>query len=318
MADQPHPEAQTLLDLADRLSLPPTYALSVETARKRLETFVADQPVEDVANVETYSIPGPETADSDVTVPVRIYEPEGSPPYPVLVYFHGGGWTVGSLDTHDTVCAALTNRANCLTVSVDYRLAPEHPFPAAVEDCYAAVEWVAAHGAHLNADTDRIAVAGDSAGGNLAAAVTLVARDYGGPEFVHQGLLYPAVASPVVHDFESYEENAEGYLLEAESVRWYYDQYVQHPAHARNEYAAPLLVDDLSGLPPATVVTAGFDPLRDEGIAYAERLDADGVAVEHRHYPELIHAFVSLPATISRGRDELDALGEDLADAFDS
>lgn len=315
MPDEPHPEAQALLEVADQVPAPPTYALSIESARDRLDEFIADQPVEDVANVENYSIPGPEGPET--AIPVRVYEPDVEPPYPVLVYLHGGGWTVGGLDTHDNVCAALTNRADCLTVSVDYRLAPEHPFPAAVEDSYAAVEWVEAHGERINADTDRIAVAGDSAGGNLTAAVTLMARDHDGPEFVHQGLIYPAVASPVVHDFESYEENAEGYFLEAESSMWYYDKYIQSPVHARNEYAAPLLADDLSGLPSATVITAGFDPLRDEGIEYAERLESDGVDVEHLHYEGMIHAFVSLPEMISRGQEAIDALGEELAAAFE-
>ena len=313
MARRPDPEVQALLESADRLPIPPTYALSVESARDRLDRLLTDQPVEAVAGVENFSIPGPESA-----IPIRIYVPDGSPPYPVLVYFHGGGWTAGSLDTHDSVCAALTNRAGCLTVSVDYRLAPEHPFPAAVEDSYAAVEWLAAHGERINADTGRIAVAGDSAGGNLTAAVTIMARDHDGPRFVHQGLLYPAVASPTVHEFESYEENAEGYLLEMASVRWYYDQYFQSPVHARNEYAAPLLADDLSGLPPATVITAGFDPLRDEGIEYAVRLEADGVDVEHRHYERMIHAFVSLPEAISQSQAAIDALGSQLAGAFDT
>jgi len=312
MADELHPEAQALLATAEQLPVPPTYALSVESARDRLEELIADQPVEDVAHTEEFSIPGPET-----DLPVRVYEPDADPPYPVLVYLHGGGWTVGDIDTHDNVCAALTNRADCLTVSVDYRLAPEDPFPAAVEDSYAVVEWVAEHGDRLNADTDRLAVAGDSAGGNLTAAVTLMARDHGGPEIAYQGLIYPAVASPEIHEFDSYEENAEGYLLETASAEWYYDQYVQSPVHARNEYLAPLLAEDLSGLPPATVITAGFDPIRDEGIEYAERLADAGVAVEHRHYEGMIHAFVSLPAVLSRGADALDELGADLAAAFE-
>jgi acetyl esterase len=316
MAEEPDPQVQQLLQFAGDIPIPPTYALSVESARDRLETFTADQPVEDVANTETYSIPGPATAPDEHSIPVRTYVPDATPPYPVLVYFHGGGWTVGGLDTHDNVCAALTNRANCLTVSVDYRLAPEHPFPAAVEDCFAAVEWVEAHADRINGDPDRIAIAGDSAGGNLAAAVTLMARDHGGPDLAYQGLIYPVVASPAIHDFESYEENAEGYFLETRSTHWYYDKYMQSPVHARNEYGIPLLADDLSGLPPATVITAGFDPLRDEGIEYAERLAADGVDVDHRHYEQMIHAFVSLPAMISQGEEALDALAEDLVDAF--
>lgn len=320
MVDEPHPEAQALLDSAQQLPIPQTYALSVTSARDRLDRLFGEQPVESVANVENYSIPGPDPGpiSPDREIPIRVYEPDTTPPYPALVYFHGGGWTAGSLDAYDNVCAALTNRADCLTISVDYRLAPEHPFPAAVEDCYAAVSWLAEHGDRASVDVDRIAIAGDSAGGNLSAAVTLMIRDHGGPALVHQGLVYPVVSSPVVHDFDSYEENAEGYLLETASVEWYADRYLQSPVHARNEYAAPLLADDLSGLPPATIVTAGFDPLRDEGIAYADRLAADDVAVEHLHYEDMIHTFFSLPAIMTRGQEAIDAVANELAIAFDT
>ena len=314
MADRPDPAAQAVIEESEAVPVPPSNGLSPASARDRLEDIMGDLPAEDVANTEEYSIDGPAT--SDRPVPLRVYEPDAEPPYPMLVFYHGGGFMVGSLDTHDNICAALTNRADCLTVSVDYRLAPEHPFPAGLEDAYRAVEWAEQFGEKLNGDPDRIAVAGDSAGGNLAAAVSLLARDQGGPDLVHQGLIYPGTASPVVHDIPSHEENAEGYFLETETVEFYYENYVQSPAHVRNAYASPLLAGDYSGLPPATVITAGFDPIRDEGVRYAEALAADGVDTEHLHYEDMIHAFVSLPDAIPQGKDALDRLGAELADAF--
>ncbi|WP_435077463.1 alpha/beta hydrolase [Halococcus sp. AFM35] len=310
--DQPDPQVQQLLETIERQRTPPTHGMSVATARDRLDRLFTTPDPEPVGDIENFAIEGP-----DRPLPVRVYAPEtGTEPYGVFVTFHGGGWVVGSLDTHDPVCRALANAAECLVVSVDYRLAPEHPFPAAVEDCYAAVEWAAAYADELGGDPERIAVGGDSAGGNLAAAVTLAARDRDGPELRHQSLVYPSVNSPTVKQFDSYEENAEGYLLELESAEWYYERYLQHPTDARNEYAAPLLARDLSTLPPATVITAGFDPLRDEGFAYADRLDAAGVAVTHEHFEGMIHGFLNLVDTIDRSRDAIAVLAADLEAAF--
>jgi acetyl esterase len=313
MAQSPSDAAQSLIAEAEAGVQPPVDGLSVESARQRLSDLFAPQPTEPVASVENFSVPGPES-----DVPVRVYEPDADGPYPIVLYFHGGGWVVGDLDTHDTVCAALTNRANCLTISVDYRLAPEHPFPAGLEDCYSALEWVSEYGHRMNGDPDRLAVAGDSAGGNLAAAVSLLARDRDGPDIAHQALVYPAVASPVVHHFDSYDENGEGYLLELAGSRWYMDKYVDSPIHFRNEYFAPLLADDLSDLPPATVVTAGFDLHRDEGIAYADRLDAAGVDVSHTNYEEMIHTFVNLPEFFPESKAALEEIATRLTASFDA
>ena len=314
MADQPHPTAQAVIDLAADAPVPPTSGLSVESARDRLDRLFATQTAESVATVEDYSITGPDSRDGPL--PVRVYEPEAESPYPVLCYFHGGGFVVGGLDTHDTVCAALTNRADCLTISVDYRLAPEHPFPAGLEDCYAALEWAARFAPAVNGDPDRLAIAGDSAGGSLAAGLALLARDLEGPALCYQGLIYPGTAPPPLFEFDSYVENAAGYLLEMDSVEWYYDRYLQSDVHRRNEYAWPLLADDLSDLPPATVLTAGFDPIRDEGIAYAEALADDGVDVTHRHYDDMIHGFLNLTDAIPASETALDELGTDLQAAF--
>jgi acetyl esterase len=314
MADEPHPSAQTLIDMAGTIPVPPSDGLSPESARDRLDGLVEDLPVEDVAEIHDYDIPGPDRTDR--TIPVRLYEPDAQPPYPMLVYFHGGGFTVGSLDSHENICAALTNRADCLTISVDYRLAPEHPFPAAIDDAYAALQWVDEFADQLNGDRERIAVAGDSAGGTISAASALLVRDQGGPDLVHQGLIYPGTAAHGIHEFDSYEENAEGYFLEMDTIEWYYDNYLPSPAQARNAYAAPLLANDLSELPPATVITAGFDPIRDEGIAYADRLEEADVEVSHVHYEDMIHAFVSLYEMIPRGEEALDELGDELSAAF--
>ncbi|MFB6083828.1 MAG: alpha/beta hydrolase [Halorientalis sp.] len=313
MADQPHPQVQAVLQMIDDQPVPPTYAVSVEEARDQLEAMAAMRgDGEDVATVENFEIQGPGGA-----LPVRLYQPDGDGPHPVLVYFHGGGFVIGSLETHDALCRSVVNAADCAVLSVDYRLAPENPFPAAVEDAYAAVEWVAEHGDHVDADTDRIAVGGDSAGANLSAATTLAVQDRDGPDLAHQVLIYPVVSSPVVgEEFDSYEENAEGYFLERDSMEWFHEKYVQDEIHLRNEYFAPLLADDLSGVPPATIVTAGFDPLRDEGIAYADRLESEGVDVTHAHYEDMIHGFATMIGVVDAAEDAVATIAADLDDAF--
>lgn len=314
MSTELDPQARALLDEFSAEGLPPTYALSVEEARDRLvRLFAPDEgdELEPVGDVRELSIAGP-----DGSIPLRVYRPDGEPPFPTLVYFHGGGWVLGTLDTHDSVCRTLTNLAECAVVSVDYRLAPEHPFPAAVEDTYAATRWVADHAGRIHVDPDRIAVGGDSAGGNLAAATALMARDRGGPALVHQSLIYPALNPPRLNPLPSYDENAEGYFLEYESMEWFYDHYVPHQTDRRNEYAFPLLARDLSGLPSATVLTCGFDPLRDEGIEYAKRLEATGVDVDHVNYDRMIHGFLNLSDVIHRGQDGIEDIADGLRRAF--
>jgi acetyl esterase len=208
---------------------------------------------------------------------------------PVLVFFHGGGWVVGDIESHDTGCRHLANRAECAVVSVDYRLAPEHKFPAAVEDCLAATAWVAGNAASLGVDAGRLAVGGDSAGGNLAAVVSLLARDHGTPRIGHQLLIYPATDAAMRHD--SMARFAEGYVLTRSTMRWFYEQYLRTLADAADWQASPLAAPDLGGLPPAFVLTAGYDPLCDEGDAYAARLAAAGVSVTHRRFTGQIHGF---------------------------
>jgi acetyl esterase len=304
-----HPEAKRILDEVD---LPPTHALSVSGAREALrDLLVDDDPPEDDLTVRDLSIPGPEGPSAPLDV--RAYTPPDSDDRPVLVYFHGGGWVRGDLDTHDGLCRLLAEAADCVVVSVDYRRAPEHPFPIPVHDAYAAAAWAAEHAGVVGGDPDRIAVGGDSAGGNLAAAVTLLARERGEPEIDHQVLLYPVTDYDL--DTESYRENAEGYLLSRASMRWYWERYLDDELDGANPYASPLRAPDCSGLPSATVVTAGYDPLRDEGAAYADRLREAGVEVTHADYPGMVHVFASFP-DLERARDARETIASDLAAAF--
>jgi len=306
------PQARLILD-----NLPEDLLDVRRTTPLELRTLYAEQsqlpfPAEPVADVAEREIPGPAGP-----VPVRIYTPEGEEPRPAVVFFHGGGWVIGNLDTHDGTARKLANAAGAVVVSVDYRLAPEHPYPAAAEDCYAATRWVAEHGAaELGVAPGRLAVAGDSAGGNLAAVVSLMARDRGGPALAFQLLVYP-VTDP---DFEraSYRENAEGYLLTRDVMEWFWDQYVPEAERRHDPYAAPLRAPDLSGLPPALVVTAEYDPLRDEGEAYARRLEEAGVRVRCRRYPGMIHGFLSFADVVDQGKEAVAEAGTALRAAFGS
>lgn len=312
-ASEPDPEVQVLLEMMDQNDAPPTHALTAEGAREQFEQLTEQISKEEVASMQDITIEGP---GGDLTL--RSYRPETNRegPLPVLVFLHGGGFVIGSVDTHDNICCALANRAECLVVSVEYRLAPEHPFPAALEDTYRSLEWVHEHIDAMGGDPDRIALGGDSSGGNLTAGATLLSKDRNGPDIIHQLLIYPTVNTAEVYEMESYEENANGYFLEAADMKWFDEKYVQDEIHTRNEYASPLLARDLSGLPPATVVTAGFDPLRDEGVAYAERLEEADVPAEHHHYDGMIHGFVSMTGMISQADDALDLLADDLRTAF--
>jgi len=304
-----HPEAKEILD---RVDLPPTHSLSVSGAREALrELLVVDAPSDDELTVRDLSIPGPEGPETPISV--RAYTPPDSAGRPVLVYLHGGGWVRGDLDTHDGLCRLLAETTDCVVVSVDYRRAPEHTFPTPVHDAYAATAWAAAHADVVGGDTDRIAVGGDSAGGNLAAAVTLLARERGGPEIDHQVLLYPVTDH--AFDTASYEENAAGYLLSRASMRWYWNRYLDDPVDGANPYASPLRTPDLSGLPSATVVTAGYDPLREEGAAYADRLRSAGVEVTHANYPGMVHVFASFP-DLDRARDAREVVASELDVTF--
>ncbi|WP_207369128.1 alpha/beta hydrolase [Heyndrickxia faecalis] len=291
--------------------MPPMEQLEPEMARASADFRLLAGAPEAVQKVENRTIPieGAEIA-------VRIYTPEGEGPFPVLVYYHGGGWVIGNLETVDVPCRMLANRAGCIVVSVDYRLAPEHKFPTAAEDAYAAVQWVAEHAVEIGADPGRIAVGGDSAGGNLAAVVSLMAREQGGPSLAYQMLFYPVTNHS--YDTDSYRENAEGYFLTKNTMIWFWNHYLRDEMDGQHPYASPLLAEDLSGLPPALVITAGFDPLRDEGEAYAERLKAAGVPVEATRYDGMIHGFIWMPGVLAASRDAINRAANALKEAFNA
>ena len=265
---------------------PPMSSLSPADARAAYGAMQAPAPELTLAKVEDRTIDGPEGP-----LGVRIYTPEGPGPFPLHVHYHGGGWVIGDLDTHDRDCRTLAREAGCVVVAVDYRLAPEHPFPAAPEDCYAATCWAADHAASLGARPGPITVGGDSAGGNLAAVVSLMAKARGGPDIALQLLIYPVTD----HDFTlpSYRENGEGYLLSTETMAWFWDLYC--PESQRDDWrASPSKAESLAGLPEAVIITAQYDPLRDEGHAYGDALQAAGVPVTVQCFEGMIHSFFSL------------------------
>lgn len=290
-----HPQAQVMIDRTLALNLPPASQMTIKALRDNARERSAALPREDVASVRDYRVP---SVSGDVLV--RVFTPRVTGAVPALVYFHGGGWVTGDVDTHEGICRTLANAAGCVVASVDYRCAPEFKFPTAADDAYAATCWVAREGATLGVDASRIAVCGDSAGGNLAAVVALMARDRGGPRLTFQALVYPVTDCDF--DNASYRENADGYLLTRESMQWYWDQYAPGAADRTNPYAAPMRAASLAGLPPALVITAEYDPLRDEGEAYATRLAAAGVPVAHTRYPGMIHAFFRFTNSIDAAR----------------
>lgn len=302
------PQAQQVIEQLAALGFPPVHTVSPEQARSnaRLRPRAAGP---EVARVENRRIPGPES-----DIPVRMYTPAGAGPFPILVWFHGGGWVVGDLDMADPTARHLSVGAGCIVISVDYRLAPETKFPGPADDCYAATQWAAQHAVQINGDPERIAVGGDSAGGNLAAAVSLMARDRRGPGLVFQLLVYPVTQRD--DTTSSYQSYAEGYLLSRDSMRWYWDHYLHHPADARNPYAAPLVAQDLSGLPPALVVTAECDPLCDEGAAYARRLQEAGVPTTYSCYDGMLHGFFGMPAVLDKGKQAIAEAAAALQRAF--
>ncbi len=294
------PQIQSLLDQAAELA--PLHTLSVAEARERM----AARPIEglrtpEVAGVEDRAIDGP-----DGPLRVRLYTPRGSRPVPLLVFFHGSGFVVCSLDTHDVMCRNLCAGAGCVVASVDYRLAPEHKFPAAPDDCLAATRWAGANAAALGADPTRIAVGGDSAGGNLAAVTALRVRDEGGPALCAQVLIYP-VTDYWTPGTPSYAENAEGYGLTRTGMEWFWNHYLARPEDARHPHAAPLRATHQRDLPPALVVTAEYDPLRDEGELYAARLRDAGVPTELVRYAGMNHGFFFWPGVVDVASTALDA-----------
>ena len=314
-----HPQARALLDLIVERGLPPMQTLTPVEAR----VFYRDrrgftQPeTPDVGSVRDLRCDGP-----NGPIPLRLYRPLGragttasdAAALPVLVYYHGGGWTIGDLDTHDVLCRELCNEAGVAVVAVDYRMGPEDPFPAAVDDCLAATYWVLRNARELGVDATRLAVGGDSAGGNLAAVVALAARDAGDLPIAYQLLIYPATDMRRGHP--SHTTNGSGYLLTTELISYYHDHYVADPGHDLDWRVSPLLRDDLSRLPPALVLTAGFDPLRDEGLAYADRLVAAGNRATYVCFERQIHGFITMGKVIDEAHVAVRLCAAELARAL--
>lgn len=309
-----HPQTRALLDFIEQRQIPPTHTLDVADARAwyRDRRGVTQPAPPEVAQVHDLQAGGPHGS-----IPVRSYRPLGSngtETLPVLVYYHGGGWVIGDLDTHDTLCRELANGAGCAVIAVDYRLAPEHRFPAAADDCLAATRWVHANAAALHLDAARLAVGGDSAGGNLAAVVSIAARDSGDLPIAFQLLIYPATDAHRSHP--SHTENGRGYLLTQETMAYFSDHYLPNRADYEDWRASPLLREDLSNLPPALVLTAGYDPLRDEGRAYAERLTAAGNHASCVCFDRQIHGFVPMGKVLDEANTAVALCAAELRRAF--
>lgn len=286
-----HTQSRALLDFIEQRGIPPTHTLAPLDARafyreRRALLQPEPQPVAQVQELLATGAHGP--------IPLRLYRPlpvlAGA--LPVLVYYHGGGWLMGDLDTHDTLCRELANAAGCAVVAVDYRMAPEHRFPGAVDDAVAATRWVHRQAGTLGLDAARLAVGGDSAGGNLAAVVALAARDSGDLPIVFQLLIYPA--TDMRRGAPSHTTNGQGYLLTKETIDYFHDHYIIEASHDLDWRASPLLHPDLSRLPPALVLTAGYDPLRDEGMDYAARLTAAGNRASYVCFERQIHGFITM------------------------
>lgn len=288
-------------------------ALSDMSPAEGREMYRAMQPV--TGQPELHSVRDAAASGPAGDVPIRIYEPGPGKDRPCLVYFHGGGWVIGDLDTHDGVCRKLAAGTDCVVIATDYRLAPEHACPAALDDCYATVEWAAANATDLGIDPARIAVGGDSAGGHLSACVALRARDTAGPSICYQLLVYPVTDTGF--DTVSYEDNKEGYMLTKDSMEWFWNHYLSGSSLARTDpMVAPLQASSHANLPPACVITAEFDPLRDEGEAYGARLREAGVATEITRYDGMIHGFFTMSDVLPDGQAAIDQSCAGLRAAF--
>jgi len=307
------PQIETILGLIKQSGLPEVWQLTPDQAREQYLTRVRNLEVkQSIHRTEDRRIPGP---DSDL--PIRVYWPREAKPgelFPVLLWLHGGGFVIGNLDTHDSVCRMLAEQADCMVVGVDYRLAPEFKFPAPVDDCHAVLRWLALHGSEIGADARRIALGGDSAGGNLAAVLSILARDQGHPPIALQLLIYPCTAPEP--ETASHHKFAEGYVLSRRSIVWFYKHYLRSQRDANDFRFAPLQSDDLSRLPPAFVLVAGYDPLRDEGIEYARRLIEAGNRVTLANFEGMVHGFYLMGGAVDGARRAVAQSAAALREAF--
>ena len=308
------PQVQVVLDLVIKSGRPAYNQLSPKDAR---QLFRDTRPASTPAPPEIGVVRDLVVDTAAAPIPVRLYRPAGAASdvaLPTLVFFHGGGWVIGDLETHDVLCRQITAAAGVAVIAVDYRMAPEYKFPTAVDDAWAATRWVVANAGRLGVDPARIAVGGDSAGGNLAAVVALMARDAGAPSIKFQALLYPV--TDVGTETGSYRSFADGYLLSRDAMKWFFDHYLKAPEDAADWRVSPLRAPSLAGLPPALVVTAGFDPLRDEGEAYARALRDAGVRVDYICYGGMIHGFVPMGRLIDTGNRAVAHVAASLREAL--
>jgi acetyl esterase len=291
-----HPQAKAFLDMLASAGAPPLEQLPLSEARAVTpERINAGFPEEPMAELQNRTVPGPAGP-----IPVRVYRPVKNENLPVLIFFHGGGFVIGNLETHDRLCRAFANAAGCAVISVDYRLAPENKYPAAVDDAYAVTKYVAEHAAEFGIDPNRIAVGGDSAGANLATVMCLLSRDRGGPRLKFQLLIYPFVDQ--FDQSPSMQEFAEGYFLSRAGMDWFRESYLPSREAGMEPSASPMYAKELRGLPPAMVVTAECDPLRDQGEAYARKLQDAGVPVELKRYEGMIHVFMQFAAVLDTAK----------------
>lgn len=308
------PDAQQVLDMIKAAGRPPFNTLTPDEARVFFAggRTILQPDFQDVAEVRNLEAPGP-----NGPVKLRLYRAQGTQAgavLPVLVYYHGGGWVLGDLDSHDQVCRALANAAGCCVVAVDYRLAPELKFPGAISDSAAATRWILANAAELAIDPARAAVGGDSAGGNIAAVMALMARDGYLPKVGFQLLIYPVTDMAMGH--ESYQRITEGYPLVASTMRWFIDHYLAGPADVADWRASPLRAASLAGTAPALVLTCAHDPLCDEGVDYARRLDRDAVPVTHLHFNDQMHGFLTMGRIIRASATAIDMMAASLRRAW--
>lgn len=316
----PSEDMQAVLDQLKAFEAPPFYEVVPRIARELpspADAVVAvlaerGEPAtpEPVADIAHRLVPG---AEEDILV--RIYTPEGTGPFPVIVYIHGGGWVIANLNTYDSSARALTNAAGAVVVSIAYRQSPEVPFPSPIEDVYAATQWIMQNAAEMNGDPARVAIVGESAGGNMATVTTLMARDRGGLMPIYQVLVYP-VTQLTDFDTPSYQENAEAAPLSRAGMMWFASLYTPNEADRTNPYVSPLLAEDLSGLPPATIITASIDPLRSDGEMYANRLTEAGVAVVYQNYENVTHEFFGMGAVVDEAKAAVALAAEGLRGAF--
>jgi len=307
------PQIETILALIKQSGLPEVWQLTPDQGREQYLTRVRRLEVkQSIYRTQDRRIAGP-----GGDIPIRVYWPREAKAgelFPVLLWLHGGGFVIGNLDTHDSACRMLAEQADCMVVAVDYRLAPECKFPGAVDDCHAVLRWLALHGSEISVDAKRIAVGGDSAGGNLAAVLSILARDEGYPPIALQLLIYPCTAPEP--EMASHHKFAEGYVLSRRSIVWFYKHYQRSKSDANDFRFAPLLMDDLSRLPPAFVLVAGYDPLRDEGIEYAKRLIEGGNRVTLCNYEGMVHGFYLMGGAVDGARQAVAQSAAALREVF--